>query len=73
VRVNVELANLILLGSLLLQSALLREESRGAHFRSDFPAHDAAWRGHLVISRQGTRVEPLEARAAGQLLQASHD
>jgi L-aspartate oxidase len=34
---------------LVAQSALAREESRGVHFRDDFPAEDAALAGHYVI------------------------
>ncbi len=34
--------------SLVAQSALERQESRGAHFRSDAPHSDARWRGHLI-------------------------
>jgi len=36
-RQALEASNLALLGRLLLRMALLREESRGAHFREDFP------------------------------------
>jgi L-aspartate oxidase len=36
----VELANLVTLAGALLDSARLREESRGAHSRSDFPETD---------------------------------
>ena len=32
-----ELSNMILTGRLLTEAAFIREESRGAHFRSDFP------------------------------------
>lgn len=35
---------------LILQPALRREESRGAHFREDYPAQDDQnWRGHLQV------------------------
>jgi L-aspartate oxidase len=30
-------------------SALLREESRGGHFRSDFPESRESWRVHSVL------------------------
>jgi L-aspartate oxidase len=36
-------ANLLDLGRLLVHAALRREESRGAHFRSDLPAPRAEW------------------------------
>jgi len=35
-----EAANLHVAGLLVLRSALAREESRGAHYRTDYPAHD---------------------------------
>jgi L-aspartate oxidase len=48
---ELEVTNLHLLARLTVESAALREESRGAHFRIDFPKSDPAWQGHLVISR----------------------
>ncbi len=37
-------------GILILKAALRREESRGAHFRSDFPSQDdRCWLGHLRV------------------------
>lgn len=68
-----ELANLVLLSSLLVQSALLRRESRGAHFRSDFSRRDPAWRGHILVSREGARFTPLDSDISSHALQASYD
>jgi len=43
-----ELQNLMTLGRLIAEAALLRLESRGAHARNDFPDRDDSdWRGHL--------------------------
>jgi L-aspartate oxidase len=42
-RDGVELASVITVGSLIVRSARLREESRGVHWREDFPTHDPAW------------------------------
>jgi len=39
-RFDHELRNLYTLGSLIARSALTREESRGSHYRSDFPYRD---------------------------------
>jgi L-aspartate oxidase len=43
-----ELSNLILTGRLLTEAACIREESRGAHFRSDFPETLPKWKCHIV-------------------------
>ena len=44
-----ELANLVLCGRLTAEAALLREESRGAHYRRDFPEPREEWRRHIVF------------------------
>ena len=50
-RPTYELNNLVLTGRLVTESALLREESRGAHFRSDFPQSLPQWQRHIVFTK----------------------
>jgi L-aspartate oxidase len=48
-----ELQNMLTVASLMVESALAREESRGVHLRTDFPkVDDANWRRHLVQGRK---------------------
>ena len=47
-----ELQNLLTVARLMIDAALEREESRGVHFRADFPqADDARWRRHVICSQ----------------------
>lgn len=46
-----ELANMALISQLILQAAFLRTESRGCHYRADFPALDPAWERRIFFSR----------------------
>jgi L-aspartate oxidase len=43
-------SNLHLVASAIVRAALAREETRGSHWRDDFPDTSDAWRGHLVIA-----------------------
>lgn len=44
-----ELQNLLTIARLMIHAALERKESRGVHFRSDFPApDDTRWKRHVV-------------------------
>jgi len=53
-RPAVELRSLLAVGDLIVRSALAREESRGAHYRNDFPQRDdEKFRRHSVIHRSG--------------------
>lgn len=52
-REGVETRNLHAVASLIVQGSLAREESRGAHFRTDFPAReDARFQKHSVVRGQ---------------------
>jgi L-aspartate oxidase len=44
-----ELRNLLTVGRLILRSALFREESRGGHFRADFPETRDEWAAHSAV------------------------
>jgi L-aspartate oxidase len=59
-RPAVELANMLLVGWLMARSALAREESRGAHYRSDFPESRPGWRRRLSLHLE--RPQPLQLR-----------
>ncbi|WP_240809630.1 L-aspartate oxidase [Actinomadura sp. WMMA1423] len=60
-----EATNLHTVASAIAAAARLREETRGSHWREDFPERaDGTWRGHLVTRLAGnvltTIYEPLE-------------
>ena len=48
-RPSYELSNLVLLGRLIAEASLIRKESRGAHFREDFPQPSSDWLKHVVL------------------------
>ncbi len=57
-----ELVNMLTVARLAAFGARAREESRGVHFRSDFPEQEAAWRAHTEIRPriEGDRVAGVE-------------
>jgi L-aspartate oxidase len=54
-RAGWELQNLLTVARLMIDTALRREESRGTHYRTDFPERDDShWQRHLSSpSRDG--------------------
>jgi L-aspartate oxidase len=53
-----EATDLHTVAAALVAAASLREETRGAHWREDFPSTADAWLGHLVTRSTGTTFEP---------------
>jgi L-aspartate oxidase len=51
-RSSYEISNLVLTGRLVTETALLRKESRGAHFRSDFPQSSPQWHRHIIFTAE---------------------
>ena len=52
-RLWTETRNLLDLAWLILKSAHFRQESRGGHYREDYPETDPAWQVHTLV--QGDR------------------
>lgn len=54
-----ETENLALVAELIMRSAAMRRESRGAHFRADYPESlDRKWRVNLKVGKSSA-AEPL--------------
>lgn len=57
-REQLEFANMLTCSLLLTESALAREESRGGHYRVDFPErNDERWRRHILRHREKGMLE----------------
>jgi L-aspartate oxidase len=57
-RRNCEARNIHTTASLIVRSALARRESRGAHYRTDYPAHDdTRFKKHSIASARAVRFE----------------
>ncbi|WFE62679.1 L-aspartate oxidase [Micromonospora sp. WMMD714] len=58
-----EATNLVTVASTLVAAAYARQETRGCHWREDFPTADERWRGHLVaaVGARGELTERWEA------------
>jgi len=56
-----DLVNLIAVAKLVTESALVRTESRGAHYRVDFPQLDQEWLKNIVLTPgEEPRCEPVQ-------------
>ena len=52
-----ELENMVLLSEMVCRAALLRTESRGAHYRTDYPEEDNNnWLKNILIRKEGNKM-----------------
>ena len=47
-----ELTSLTLVSRLLVEAARRREESRGGHYRADFPQPDPTWQKRIIVEKE---------------------
>ncbi len=52
-----DLPNLLDVSEAITRAAILRQESRGAQFREDFPEKDAEWGKYNIVVRRGSEGE----------------
>jgi succinate dehydrogenase / fumarate reductase, flavoprotein subunit len=52
-----DLHSLLTVSEIVTRAALERKESRGAHFRDDFPAKDERYGGFNIVVRKGAEGE----------------
>lgn len=56
-RIGFESLNMLIVSSIMAESALLRKETRGTHYRRDYPKKDDLnWKKHIVISKKGVEI-----------------
>ena len=46
-----EVINMVEICILIVKSAILRRESRGAHFRQDYPRSNDAWKRSIILNK----------------------
>jgi L-aspartate oxidase len=56
-RSDYELRNIHQIALLIAQAALAREESRGGHYRTDFPARSPEFEKHSLLTRTHSDID----------------
>jgi len=52
-----DVRNAVTVGQMVTHCALTRQESRGAHYRSDFASEDPAWTKNLTVRREDGQMQ----------------
>ncbi len=55
-----DLRNMLICAEAITRAALLRQESRGAHSRIDFPKYDDYWGEHNIVIKKGGQTMKVE-------------
>jgi len=58
-KLTTETLNLLDIGYLILKSAAFRTESRGGHYRTDFPDTSPNWQVHTVVQSEKWQTSPV--------------
>jgi hypothetical protein len=72
-RKAIEVMNLLDVSYLILKSALFRTESRGGHYRSDYPQTQIQWQVHTIVEGDRNAFDAALADSAKQLLASYAD
>lgn len=57
IREAYEARNLVIVGKMVARAAILRTESRGVHYREDYPEEDQNWLKHIEIRLRDGKME----------------
>lgn len=52
----IEIGNMILVSKLILRAAIMREESRGTHYREDHPKKNPRWQRSIVLRKRAKDI-----------------
>ncbi len=61
-----ETHNLIGVARMLAAASLMRTESRGGHFRMDYPEISEEWRCNIVLTLEGGEMKPRRQKVVGE-------
>ena len=51
-----ELQNMLTVASLVVKAALARKESRGVHYRVDYPKDNKKWKAHVILQKGKMKI-----------------